>query len=122
MTISKHPYKIEICTYTDGGISSDGNVRTSILTIECDIQRILENKENYNYTHTIWWWNTATLRYMNKDYTWTSFIEENGASIVKEGMFITSTVDGKVVNGEIRLFNLSQLGVMLGIDTNSIIV
>ena len=122
MIINKHPYTGTISRPTSIDIAADTQGYKAILTVQCDIQRNDEKGASgvYEFTHKIWWWNDARVTFNGSEMSWEQYLVLSGRTTIKEGLYFQSSMYDKAISGEIKLYNPSQFGVMLGIDTNSI--
>lgn len=58
--------------------------------------------------------------YLGNEMTWSQYLAISNKVDIKEGLYFSAVTQGRVVSGEIKLYNPSQMGCMLGIDSNSI--
>jgi len=119
MSINKQPYKILIFVHEDGGVTATADSEVSLYEVYADVETVFTKEDDiYACTHKIWWWNDTTVICDDVEYKWKNFIFTDDYTPVTEGMYVRATYLDKTISGEIKLYNPSQLGVMLGIDTN----
>lgn len=125
MTFNKHPYKGIIFRALPSSMDSAEQEYEDILQMECDVETIVNNTHSvqsrkiYNYTHEVWIWNDAIITYSGgMTTTLANYLENVSDQHFLEGLYFRSLYKGKTISGEIKLYNPSALGIMLGIDTN----
>lgn len=121
MSISRAPYIGSILRAKPSDITSSEQTYELLLDVACDITTVLEKKsELYRYSHEVWIWNNNAVMVNGDSVPLSEYKESYGAIVIEEGLYFKSTFMGKTISGEIKLYNPSQFGIMLGIDTNII--
>lgn len=124
MSINKAPYTGTIYRAYDTDIQDDSQGYRTVLTVTCDIETMVKettsvtNQSMYNYTHKVWIWNDAKVVFNGVETTWKQYLSLEGRTAIKEGFYFRVNIFDKQISGEIKLYAPSQMGVMLGIDTD----
>jgi hypothetical protein len=121
MSINRQPYTGYILRAYSNDIESETQGYKTLLEVSCDVVTAdVKAAEVYNYTHEVWMWNDANVVFNGTMMKLSEYMILANRIVLKEGLYFRSTFMDKTISGEIRLYSPSQLGVMLGIDTNSI--